>query len=173
MATSATSARVGREELTIESSIWVAVIEGRASQPGELEQLLLHDRHPRDRQLDPEVAARHHHAVGRPDDLLGALHRLGLLHLGDQRQAGVLADIFDVLGGLHERQRDHVDADRLAVAQQVQVLLGHRRQRRDGPGDVQALARGDRAADLDLEVDLVVARAHVATTRRRTEPSAR
>ncbi len=33
MATSATSARVGREELTIESSIWVAVIAGRASLP--------------------------------------------------------------------------------------------------------------------------------------------
>ena len=33
LATSATSARVGRGELTIESSIWVAVIEGRASRP--------------------------------------------------------------------------------------------------------------------------------------------
>ncbi len=33
LATSATSARVGREEDTIESSIWVAVIDGRASRP--------------------------------------------------------------------------------------------------------------------------------------------
>jgi hypothetical protein len=33
LATSATSARVGREECTIESSIWVAVIDGRASAP--------------------------------------------------------------------------------------------------------------------------------------------
>ncbi len=33
MATSATSARVGREETTIESSICVAVIDGRAVQP--------------------------------------------------------------------------------------------------------------------------------------------
>ena len=33
MATSVTSARVGREEATIESSIWVAVITGRASAP--------------------------------------------------------------------------------------------------------------------------------------------
>ena len=33
MATSATSARVGRDEETIESSIWVAVIDGRASRP--------------------------------------------------------------------------------------------------------------------------------------------
>ena len=33
LATSATSARVGRDEDTIESSIWVAVIDGRASAP--------------------------------------------------------------------------------------------------------------------------------------------
>ena len=33
LATSVTSARVGRDERTIESSIWVAVIEGRASAP--------------------------------------------------------------------------------------------------------------------------------------------
>ena len=33
MATSVASARVGREEETIESSIWVAVIDGRARRP--------------------------------------------------------------------------------------------------------------------------------------------
>ena len=82
------------------------------------------------------------------------LHGLGLLHLRDQRQARVLAHGFHVIGRLHERQRHHVHADRLAVAEHVQVLLGHRRQRRDGTGDVQALARGDRAAHLDLDVDL-------------------
>ena len=84
MATSATSARVGREEVTIESSICVAVIDGRARfRRGE--QLLLHDRHALDRELDAEVAAGDHHAVGGADDLIGALDRLGLLHLGDQR----------------------------------------------------------------------------------------
>ena len=160
LATSATSARVGREECTIESSICVAVIDGLASHPGELEQLLLHDRHARDRQLDAEVAARHHHAVGDLQDLLGALHRLRLLHLRDQRQARVLAHELDVLGRLHERQRHHVHADRLAVAQQLEILLGHRRQGGDRAGDVQPLARGHGAPHLHLDVDLVLAGAH-------------
>ena len=44
--------------------------------------------------------------------------------------------------------------------EQMQVLLGHRRQRRDRTGDVQPLARGDRASDLDLDLDLAVGGAH-------------
>ena len=39
--------------------------------PASAQQLLLHDRHVLDRQLDAEVAARDHHAVGGADDLLG------------------------------------------------------------------------------------------------------
>ena len=45
------------------------------------------------------------------------------------------------------------------VAHVLEVLLGHRRQRGRLARDVEALARGDRAADLDLGVDLAVARA--------------
>ena len=66
LATSATSARVGRDEVTIESSIWVAVIDGRAMRAREREQALLDHRHLLDRHLDAQVAARDHHAVGRP-----------------------------------------------------------------------------------------------------------
>ena len=36
----------------------------------------------------------------------------------------------DVLGAAHERQRDEVDADLLAGAQVLEVLLGHGGQRR-------------------------------------------
>ena len=80
----------------------------------------------------------------------------------------------DVLGAAHEAQRDEVDADLLAGAQVLEVLLGHRREGSSSrAGDVQALARGDGAADLDLGVDLAVAGAHARSTRRRTEPSAR
>ena len=53
--------------------------------PGELEQLLLHDRHALDRQLDAQVAPRDHHAVGHFEDLRRALHGQRLLDLGDQR----------------------------------------------------------------------------------------
>ena len=73
LATSVTSARVGREEATIESSIWVAVITGRASAPDKRDDLLLDDRDVLDVHLDAEVAAGDHHAVGGADDLLQAL----------------------------------------------------------------------------------------------------
>ena len=66
----------------------------------------------------------------------------------------------DVLGPAHEAQRDEVDADLLAGAQVLEVLLGHGGQVVERAGDVQALARGDGAADLDLGVDLAVAGAH-------------
>ena len=91
LATSVTSARVGREEATIESSICVAVITGRARAPDERDDLLLHDRDLLDLHLDAEVAAGDHHAVGGAHDLLRARDRLRLLDLGHQRQPRVLA----------------------------------------------------------------------------------
>ena len=65
-----------------------------------------------------------------------------------------LRSSIDLLGAAHERQRDDVDADPLAGAHVLEVLLGHGGQRRGLARDVQALARGDRAADLDHRVDL-------------------
>ncbi len=50
------------------------------------------------------------------------------------------------------------------MAQQLQVLLGHGWQRVRGPGDIEPLARGDGAADLDLGVDLALLDAHSAHT---------
>ena len=154
LATSATSARVGRVEATIESSICVAVIDGPRELAGLREQVLLDDRHELDRQLDAEVAARDHDAVGGADDLLHAVDGLRLLDLRDERQARVLAHELDVLRAAHERQRDEVDADLLAGREVREVLLGDRRDLLERAGDVEALARGDRAADLDLGVDL-------------------
>jgi hypothetical protein len=132
----------------------VAVI-GAGERARQLEQLLLHARDLLDRQLDTEVPARDHHAVGCAQDLLRAVDRLGLLDLRDQRHARVAPNEGHVVGASHERQGDHVHPDRLAVAQHREVLLGHRRQRVGRPGDVEPLARGDGAADLDLGVDLV------------------
>ena len=154
MATSATSARVGREEATIESSICVAVIDGRASAPASAITCFWTIGTSSIAQLDAEVAARDHHAVRGAHDLLGALDRLRLLDLRDQRQARVAADELDVLGAAHERQRDEVDADPLADGEVLEVLLRDGGQRRGLAGDVEALARGDRAADLDDRVDL-------------------
>ena len=86
MATSEASARVGREFLIIESSIWVATMTGLAL-AGGLDGPLLHQRHLLQRQLHAEVAAGDHDAVERVDDRLELVDRLGLLDLGDDRDA--------------------------------------------------------------------------------------
>ena len=70
----------------------------------------------------------------------------------------MLAQERDVLGPADEAERDQVDPDPLTGAHVLEVLLGHGGQRRRLAGDVQALAAGDRPADLDLGVDLAVAR---------------
>ena len=119
----------------------------------EPQQPLLDHRHLLDRQLDPEVSARDHDAVGDADDVLGARDRLRLLDLRDQRDPRVLADVEDVLGAADEAQRHEVDADLDAGAQVLEVLLGHRWQLVGGAGDVEALARCDDAAELDLAVE--------------------
>ncbi len=129
LATSVTSARVGRRG----GDHRLEHLGGGDRRPRQLagqgDDPLLHQRHLLDPQLDAQVPARDHHAVGRVDDRLRVLHRLRLLDLGDQRQVGVLAHVGHVLLAAHEGQRHHVHADRLAEAQQLQVLLGHRRQR--------------------------------------------
>jgi hypothetical protein len=86
-----------------------------------------------------------------------ALDGLRLLDLRDQRQARVLAHERDVLRAAHERQRDEVDADLLAVGEVAEVLGRHRGQLVQRPRDVEPLARGDRPADLDLGIDLGIA----------------
>ena len=59
-----------------------------------------------------------------------------------------------------KRQRDEVDADLRADAQVLEVLLGDGGEVGRLARDVEPLARGDRAADLDLGVDLALGHAH-------------
>ena len=101
---------------------------------GGADQPLLHDRHLRQRQLDPEVAAGDHDPAGRRrDDLLGVLGRLLLLDLGDQRDVGAeraqpLGDRLEVGGGGDEGDREQVDAvlDRELDPAEVAVGRGRR-----------------------------------------------
>ena len=160
LATSATSARVGprRGDHRVEH---LRRGDRRARElAGLREQVLLDERHELDRQLDAEVAARDHDAVRGADDLVHAVDGLRLLDLRDERQARVLADELDVLRAAHERQRDEVDADLLARGEVLEVLLRDGRDLLERAGDVEALARRDRAAHLDLGVDLEARRPH-------------
>ena len=113
---------------------------------------LLDERHLLERQLDPEVAARHHHAVEGLDDLGEVVDRLGLLDLGDDGQPHAdlvhhRVDVVEVRGRPHEGQRDHVGAQPERPAQVLLVLLGQGRHGHRDAGQVDALVVGDRAAD--------------------------
>ena len=118
-----------------------------------MQQLLLDQRHLLDPQLDAEVAARHHDALGGAHDLIGVRGRLRLLDLGDDRDvaaavAQALVHRVDVLAAAHEGEGQQVHAHVHAGVDQPQVLLAHRRQGGGDVGQVEALARGQRAADL-------------------------
>ena len=149
LATSVTSARVGRGEKTIDSSICVAVITGRASAAREGDDPLLHERDLLDLQLDPEVPAGHHHAVGRVGDRLRALHRAALLDLGDQR-VSVCSRTSLTSSGLRTKESATMSTPD-AVARSAEAprsssgIVGS-----DGElaRDVDALPREDRPADL-------------------------
>ncbi len=106
------------------------------------DQALLHGRHLLGRHLHAEVAARHHHRVGRGDDGIERDDRRRLLHLGDDARTitDQRAHLDDVLGPLHERQRNPVDAELQAELEIRAVLVGQRRQRQHEVRHVDALA---------------------------------
>ena len=79
----------------------------------------------------------------------------------------VLAHRVEVLAAAHEREREVVESHAEAGVDQRQVLLAHGGQRDGHVRQVEALARGDAAADLHARhdvavVDLVHAQAHGA-----------
>ena len=158
LATSVASARVGRDDEIIDSSICVAVMTGLLARLHFADDLLLHDRHALHRNLDAEIAARHHDAVGCSDDVVEIVERLVLFDLGDHgRRFAALGDEgFDALyvfGRSHERNRDVVDALIQAEGEKLEVLLGHRAEIERTVRIVDALRRAQIAAVFDDRVD--------------------
>ena len=87
---------------------------GRPARLAGANHPLLRGRHPLDRQLDAQIAARHHDRVGGGDDRVDRLQRLLLLDLRHQRQIGEAARLGDVALVPDVGQRDEVgrqDAD--------------------------------------------------------------
>ena len=84
LATSVTSARVGDGAVTIDSSIWVAVITGTPNSTQRPMIDLLQVGHVLERAVDAEVAAGDHDRVGLVEDLVEVGERRGGLDLGDQ-----------------------------------------------------------------------------------------
>ncbi len=112
-------------------------------------------RHRLGRKLDTQIAARDHRRIGELEDFLDPLHARRLFELDEQRRlaADQRPRLGDVLGALHERQRDPVDMLFEREGQVLAVLFGQRRERHDDVGDVDALAIRNPAADLDHCLD--------------------
>ena len=114
------------------------------------DDLLLHHRHARHVGLHAEVAAGHHHGVGRFDDRLEVLDRLPLLDLGHDAGDGAAGPQqflkkLDFDGASHERQAHEVDADRRGPLRMLPVGGAHGRYRELHAGQVHSLTAADRA----------------------------
>ena len=160
VATSETSARVGAGAVIIAlhhlrgDHHWLARL---ARGPGDL---LLQTRDLLHRHLDAKIAARHHDAVGDLDNLLELGERRGLFDLGHDRRAPThqVARLGDVLGPLHEGQRNPIDADIERILEIDAVLVGHGIERNDRVGKADALAAAKRASGQHFGIDAHVAR---------------
>ena len=106
----------------------------------------------------PEVAARHHHRVGRGDDLLVRRQRLLLLDLGDHQLVAAgggdqRLELAHVVGAAHEGERHVVDVLLEPPGEELAVGVGERADRQLGVGQVDALVRLDDAVVERLEHD--------------------
>ena len=100
LATSVASARVGRGDSCMLSSICVAMITGRWKLMARGDDPLLLDRHLGHVDLHAQVAAGDHHDVGVRDDLVEPLERLAFFDLRDdaRRRAARTQNVFRACG---------------------------------------------------------------------------
>src|SRR5580700_9361943 len=120
----------------------------------------LHDRHRLDRNLDAEVAASDHDAVGRRDDAVQLRQGFVLFYFGDYRYALVAfrhesLDAFDVFGRAHERDRDVVDTVLQSKLEELEIALRDRGNIQRTIGVIDSLSGAQVSAELDGRLDLV------------------
>ena len=96
------------------------------------EQVLLDERHVRERQVHAQVAAGDHYAVRDRGDLVEGVDRGARLDLGHQQRAfrrEQRAERLDVVGRAHERLRDQVHPQLQRMGNAFAVRLGDSRDR--------------------------------------------
>ena len=120
-------------------------LSGRDDRPpravGGADDPLLRGRHSLDRDLHPQIAARHHDRVGGRDDGIEPLQRLLLLDLGHQRQLGERPRLRDVALVAHVRDGDEIGPEDVQVGEIRPVLVGQRGERRIIAREVISLRR--------------------------------
>src|SRR4029079_16848176 len=119
---------------------------------------LLDRRHALDVHLHAEIAARHHHRVGRGDDRVEMLYRLRRLDLDDDVGRAVprlelAPQPGDVFRAAHERQRHEIDVAGVVrgPVEIVQILVGQRADREIAARKVQTLPRTRVAGERDAQ----------------------
>ena len=133
-------------------------LAGLARPPGDF---LLRAGNALERHLETEVAARDHHRVAGVEDLLEVLERQRPLQLRDQRHAGRAGVVHDpprllhVGGRLHEAERHHVDAEREAELEILDVLRRHRRGRQRHSRRIDPFVLADFSAFDDGRLNLL------------------
>ena len=128
------------------------------------DDLLLDQGHFLERELHPEIAARHHDGVRRVQDAAQILERGVLLDLGDQLHPPwhQRAQLLQVLRPAHEGERDVVDAQRHRLLDVLDVLLGQRWRADLDAGQIHPLVGLELAAVVDHRLDpLLVNRANL------------
>ena len=121
------------------------------------------DRHFLRRDLDPEVASRHHDAVAFANDLVDPLDRLRLFDLRDEPDAAPPAahdppQRADVARAAYERERHVVGTGSEPEREVGAVLRRERRRRHARPRQVDSLALAQEPPGHDLRLE--GARAH-------------
>ena len=125
-----------------------------------LDDMLLHQRNVLRRDLDPQIAARDHHAVHDVDDLRQVLDGLVGLDLRDDLHRppaalDQLADLEDVGPGLDEGDGKVLHPVLDAPGDVLLVLLGERRKRQGRSGDVDPLRVPQGPPDDDAAADVL------------------
>ena len=116
------------------------------------DHLLLDARHVLRRQFHAEIAARHHHPVGKREYFVQTLDGGGLFQLGHDGgpPADDLARRGDVVGTLHEAESDPVDAEGQGEFEIVAVLFGKGRDRQHDVRDVDPFMVAQPPAEQDF-----------------------
>src|SRR5690606_15941224 len=112
------------------------------------------DRHFFGGEVNAHVATGDHDAIRLGDDVVEVFDGLAALDLGDDGDVGAgledgLAGKVDVGGGVHEAQREQVDARLGADLDGLAVAVGERGEGKVGGGEGNALVGGEETADGD------------------------
>ena len=131
-------------------------------QAGLADDLLLHERHFLERQLDAEITPRHHDRIGSVQDATEVAEGRVFLDLRDQLGAAGHQgpQLIQILGPADKRQRDIVHAPLDGALNVVQVLLGQRGRTHFDTGEIHALVRPELTAVVHPRAHPVVRYAH-------------